>query len=313
MAVDRFTRRFQRELEATGAGPIHLGTPADVRALTRWVLETNGPGPDMHRVLDETIATAGAAEIPVRVLVPPPHPLAVIVYYHGGGWVAGSIDAVVTIARKLAERTSSAIVLVGYRLAPEHPHPAASDDAYAALEWASTRVRDIAGKDVPLMVAGDDAGATLAAGAALRARDEHGPAIDMQVLICPVLDDTVEDPAPDDEPTWIDAAALRWAWDQYVPVPAGRTSPAVSPLHAADLSGLPPAVIVIAEHSPARAGAEGYAARLADAGVTVDAQTHEAQAHGFFMVLALPRGEKAFQQVIKAIRAYCARSTRIPS
>jgi len=313
MAVDRFTRRFHRELEATGAGPIHLGTPADARALYRWVLGTNGPGPDLHRVFDETIAGAGETEVHVRVIVPTPHPLAVIVYYHGGGWVAGSIDSVETIARKLAERTSSAVVLVGYRLAPEHPHPAASDDCYTALEWASTRVRDIAGKDVPLMVAGDDAGATLAAGVALRARDEHGPAIDMQVLICPILDSAVEDPAPPDEPTWIDAAALRWFWDHYVPVCADRATPAVSPLHADDLSGLPAAVIVAAEHSPARAGAEAYAARLADAGVTVDAQTHEAQAHGFFMVLALPRGEKAFQQVIKAIRAYCARSTRVPS
>lgn len=273
----------------------------------------NGPGPAMHRVLDVDVEASDGVSIPVRVLVPVAHARAVVVYYHGGGWVAGSIDESETIARKLAERTSCAFVLVGYRLAPEHPYPAAVDDSYAALEWASKHVRDIAGLDVPLMVAGDDAGGNLAAVVALRARDEDGPPIGMQILICPLMDAHVEESSYNEPDTrsWLGPEAVEWFWEQYLPDLTARSEPASSPLGATDLSDLPPAVVVTAEHSPVRAGGEAYAQRLQDAGVTVNAQRYDGQIHGFFTLLMLPQGEKAFQQVIKAVRAYCARSFQV--
>lgn len=310
MTVDRFNRRFQRELEAEGFAPLHAGTPDDARSTYRHVLAANGPGPSMHRELDDTVSTSDGAQVPVRVLIPVTRPLSVVVYFHGGGWVAGSADAIETIARKLAERTSSAFVLVDYRLAPEHQNLTAGMDCYAAVEWARAQMQEIAGADVPLIVAGDDAGAGLAAGVTLRARDENGPAIDMQVLICPLLDAEVSDAAAGEEQGWLGADAMHWFWDHYVPVVADRADPRLSPLRADDLTGLPAAVVVVAEHSAARSSAETYARRLAEAGVAVDVETYAGQAHGFAMQLTLPIGEKAFQQVIKAVRAYCARPAR---
>jgi len=306
MAVDRFTQSFLEELRDGGAADFHVAGVDAARALYRNVLATNGPGPRMHRVLDDVVRTDDGLAVPVRALVPVPQPLSVVVYLHGGGWVAGSADDAETIARKLAERTSSVFVLVDYRLAPEHPHPAAADDAYAAVQWASDRLADLAGKDVPLMVAGDDVGAALAAMTSVRARDEAGPTIDMQVLVCPVLDADVE-PAEGPSAPWSSPDALRWCWTQYVPEGREQLEPEPFPARTADLAGLPTTVVALAEHSPARAAAEAYARRLEEAGVDVDAQAYQGQVHGFFMVLALPIGEKAFQQVIKAIRAYCAR------
>jgi acetyl esterase len=105
--------------------------------------------------------------------------------------------------------------------------------------------------------------------------------------------------------------ALRWYWDQYVPDPTARSAPEVTPLEASDLSGMPPTVLITAEYSPARSGAEAYAERLRDAGVDVNAQRYERQIHDFFVLLRLPLGERAFQQVIKAVRARWARPARI--
>lgn len=300
---DRWLKRFFRELEGLEVKPMHEGSPDAARAQIRDVAMLNGVGPVMYRVTDDSVATPGGGSVPVRILMPVALPRAVVVYYHGGGWIGGSIDSSETIARKLAERTASAFVLVGYRLAPEDPYPAAVEDAYAALQWVSSRLGEIAGGEVPLIVAGDDAGGNLAAVVALRARDQHGPSIDSQILVCPILGFEADRSIPlDGENLWIGPETIEWFWEQYLP-DAGRDQPHASPLLATDLGGLPPATVVTAEHSPARAGAEQYAQRLRQAGVGVDLQVHHDQIHGFFSTLLLPQGERAFQQVIKAIRA----------
>jgi acetyl esterase len=308
MALDIATRAVLEQMAATGGKPLHESSPEEAREFGKAFAAMAGPAPAMGRVEDHEVAVDGGT-IPVRVLVPRQGARAVIVFFHGGGWVIGSIDESDTMARKLAERTSSAVVLVDYRLAPEHRYPTAVDDSYAALEWAAERLLDITdGRDAPLVVAGDSAGGNLAAVMALRARDRNGPRIDLQVLVYPVTD------ADFDGPSYVDPEnqliltrdAMIWFWDHYVPDAARRAEPDASPLRAATLAGLPPAVVLTAEHDVLRDEGEAYAARLAAEGVPVDVRRHAGQMHGFFTFLPLPGSERGFQHVVKAVRACAA-------
>ena len=262
----------------------------------------------MARVEDHTIEQPDGS-FRIRVLVPIEPPAGVIVYYHGGGWVVGSIDESDTLGRKLAERTSCAVVLVDYRLAPEHRYPVAVDDSYAALEWAAAHMNEIAGGEVPLIVAGDSAGGNLSAVMAVRARDRNGPEIAMQVLIYPVTDANVDRPSyldPENQ-LLLTRDSMIWFFDHYIPDPDRRTEPDASPLYTEDLSGLPPAVVLTAEHDPLRDEGEEYAQRLEDAGVEVNLQRHKGQMHAFFALLMLPGSERGMQQVVRAIRALVVR------
>ena len=297
-------------LEAGGA-PLHESTVDEARAMFAGIADMLGPAPRMHRVDEHTLVRPDG-EVLVRVPPPLEQPAGVIVYYHGGGWVIGSIDESDTVGRKLAERTSCTVVLVDYRLAPEHRYPVAVDDSYAALEWAGERVEELARRDAPLFVAGDSAGGNLAAVMALRARDRGGPTIAAQILIYPVTD------ADFDRPSYTDPAnrllltreGMEWFWAHYVPDAARRVEPDASPLRADDLAGLPPAVVLTAEHDVLRDEGEAYAERLEAAGVAVNFQRHEGQTHGFFTLLMLPGSERGFQQVVKAVRATIAERAR---
>ncbi len=305
MVLDPATTLFLQTM-AEGADPdakpLHEMTPEEARAFGGALADLAGPAPPMARVEEHTIGDEG---VHARVLVPIEPPAGVIVYYHGGGWVLGSIDETDTMARKLAERTSCAVVNVEYRLAPEYRYPTAADDCYAALEWTAAHLDEIADGDVPLFVAGDSAGGNLAAVTAVRARDRNGPEIAMQVLIYPVTDADFEresylDPANE---LLLTRDAMIWFWDHYAPDAAQRSEPDASPLQTPDLSGLPPAVVLTAEHDVLRDEGEAYAARLQAAGVTVDLQRHARQIHGFFTMLMLPGSERGFQHVVKAVRA----------
>jgi acetyl esterase len=258
----------------------------------------------MGRVEDHTVPVDGG-EIAVRVLVPSQPARGVIVYYHGGGWVMCTIDQFDALGRKLAERTSCAVVLVDYRLAPEHRYPTAADDAYAALAWTEERLAEIAGRPgVPLIVAGDSAGGNLAAVVALRARDRQGPRIALQILVYPVLDHNFHRPSyvdPENQQI-LTKEAMQWFWDHYVPEVQRRDEQDASPLRAERLEGLPPTVILTAEHDVLRDEGEAYAERLQQAGVPVDFKRHIGQMHGFFTFLVLPGGERGFQQIVKAVQ-----------
>jgi acetyl esterase len=312
MAVDRATKAILEQMASAGGTPLHEGTPEDARALGKAFAAMAGPAPTMGRIEDHEVPVADGT-VAVRVLVPPQGARGVIVYLHGGGWVIGAIDEFDTMARKLAERTSCAVVLVDYRLAPEYRYPTAVDDSYAALEWTAARLEEITGRaDVPLIVAGDSAGGNLAAVMARRARDGNGPKIALQVLIYPVTD------VDFDRPSYLDPEnqliltrdAMVWFWDHYAPDAARRLEPDASPLRAESLAGLPPAVILTAEHDVLRDEGEAYAERLRDAGVAVDVKRHAGQTHGFFTFLLLPGSERGFQQVVKAVRACTIRHSR---
>ena len=304
MTLDFATAELLQQMAEAGGKPLHESSVEEARALGAGMADLNGPAPPMFRVDEHRLARPDGA-VPIRVLAPLEQPAGVIVYYHGGGWVIGSIDETDTVARKLAERTSCSVVLVDYRLAPEHRYPVAVDDSYAALEWVGEHLADIAGPGAPLFVAGDSAGGNLAAVMALRARDRGGPPIAAQILIYPVTDADFERPSYTDpvNQLLLTHEAMVWFWDHYVPDAARRVDADASPLRAADLSGLPPAVVLTAEHDVLRDEGELYAERLREAGVPVNFMRHEGQTHGFFTLLMLPGSERGFQQVVKAVRA----------
>jgi acetyl esterase len=284
-----------------GGPPLYELSVEDARALPAAVAELIGPGPDVSRVRDITIpVTAGT--VGARVYEPVADPPATVVYYHGGGWVIGTVDEWDAVCRALASESGCRVVSVEYRLAPEHRFPAAADDAYEALVW----IADNLAEGGAAIVAGDSAGGNLAAVAALRARDEGGPEVALQVLVYPVVD---HDFATGSYEQYADAglilnrAEMVWFWDHYAPSIADRSHPHASPLRAADHSGLPPAYVLIAEHDPLRDEGLAYAAKLEAAGVPVTVRRYDDQIHAFFgMVNLMDSANAAVAEVGAAIR-----------
>jgi acetyl esterase len=294
---------FLEEMAAQGVKPIHESTPEEVRGLTAGLAELYGPGPEMARVEDTTIPVEGG-EIKARILVPTDSPRAVFIYYHGGGWViGGNIDEFDTLGRKLAARTNSAVVLVDYRLAPEHRYPVAVDDSYAALEWVHDHRQEIAGGDVPIIVGGDSAGGNLSAIMTQRSRDRGGPPIAFQALVYPVTDADLDNASyrAAENQLMLTRDSMIWFWDHYLPDEARRSETDASPLQAEDFSGLPPAIVLTAEYDVLRDEGEAYADRLAEAGVPVDRHRHPGQMHGFFTLLMVPGHEEAIEQIATSL------------
>ena len=245
-------------------------------------------GPDLPVVRDLPVNGLTA-----RLYQPVPEPPALLVYLHGGGWTVGSLATHDRICRLLASGSGAAVLALGYRLAPEHPWPASIDDTVAALQWVSSRPADLgpaaaavaAGK---VTVGGDSAGGTLATLACLRLRDEDPRALPgLQVLLYANTDLTgSQQPSMREKATGFGdtAAGIRFFISQWVPDEARRGDPGVSPLHAPDLSGLPRALIVTAEHDPLRDEGEAYARRLAEAGVDVEVRREPGLIHNFMML-----------------------------
>jgi acetyl esterase len=173
----------------SGAPPLTDMTPEEARQAPAILMETVGAGPHVAVVRDIEIPGPGGA-IPARVYEPDTDPAGTVVYYHGGGWVIGSVHDWDAVCRALAVASGARLISVDYRLAPEHRFPAATNDAFAALVWASDQH-----PDSPIVVAGDSSGGNLAAVAALRARETGGPEIALQVLVSPVVDCDVTRPS----------------------------------------------------------------------------------------------------------------------
>ena len=287
---------------AAGVPPTWEQTPDEVRAGFGPVREMIGPGPDVASVRDIVIPSQ-AGGIPARVYSPVADPPGTVIYYHGGGWVLGSVDDWDAVCRALAVASGCDLVSVDYRLAPEHRFPAAVDDSYDALVWVAA---NMAGER-PLVVAGDSAGGNLAAVSALRARDSAGPELALQVLVYPVTDHDVDRPSYreyDGRGFIVNRGDMVWFWDHYAPDPAARLNPYASPLRAPDLSRLPPAFMITAEHDPLRDEGFAYADRLRDAKVPVEHRHYGSQIHGFYtMVTVLEDADKAVAESGAAIRA----------
>jgi acetyl esterase len=307
MALDEATAALVAS--ESGRPRVYELTVAQARQLSRARAE--GRARAAARTSDALVPVAGGS-IPVRLVRPSETaPRAVIVFYHGGGWVLGGLDECEPVARALASQTGCAVVCAGYRLAPEYRYPTAVQDAWTVLCWAAARMSEIAGGPVPLIVAGESAGGNLAAVVARWSAERGGPAVALQVLIYPVTDSDTDglsytDPASQ---LLLDQEAMIWFWDQYAPDPAARAHPDASPLQAMFLTGVPPAVIVTAEYDVLRDEGELYAMRLVQAGVPVEHHRFGGQLHGFIArVGELPGSAAGLGYVSEQITAALRRS-----
>jgi acetyl esterase len=279
---------FLTEMAAQGVKPIHESTPEEVRALTAGLSELFGTGPEMARVEDTTIPVEGGS-IAARILVPNGTLRGVFIYYHGGGWViGGNVEEYDTLGRKLAERTGCAVVLVDYRLAPEHRYPVAVDDSYAALEWVAAHLADIAGGPVPIVVGGDSAGGNLSAIVA----QHFGHRLAGQLLIYPAVDMTASFPSIDDngEGLFLTKRHIEWFQGHYIDgTGLDLTDPILSPCYAADgvLAATAPAFVLTAEYDPLRDEGEAYAAKLDSLGVPTKLTRYDGMIHAFYVMKAV--------------------------
>jgi acetyl esterase len=240
------------------------------------------PREEVAAIEDLAVPARGHA-VPVRLYRPgtaTAHgPL--VLYLHGGGWQMGSLDSHDGICRALANRTGFTVLSVDYRRPPEHPFPAAPDDCYAVLAWAVASAEGLGVDPGRVGVAGDSAGGNLAAAVTLRARDEAGPAIAAQVLLYPAttfdLDLGFE---TEFEGLMLFRDEIQWHKNAYLGSAEDELSPEAAPL-AADLRGLPPALVITAEYDPIRPQGELYAERLVVAGVPTRHRRYDGMVHGF--------------------------------
>jgi acetyl esterase len=292
MVLDEATAQVLRAAQDDQAPPLAEQTPRQARESAAERSRNVAPGPAMDSVREMAAPRADGGEVPIRLLVPSAHPRGVIVYAHGGGWVVGSTEEFDPLGRDLAARTGCAVAMVQYRKAPEHPFPAAVEDVWAATQRIGQRIAEIAFDGAPLLVAGDSAGGNLSAVVARRARDAGGPRVAAQVLVYPVVDtatDTASYRAPENQLV-IDLPAMQWCFRHYLPDESTRTHPDAAPLRAESLAGLPPAIVVLAEHDVLLDDGLAYAKRLREAGVPVVERTFAGQMHGFFGMRGLLPG-----------------------
>lgn len=246
-------------VEAMGLGDATASVTGDareVRARARW---QRMPDDDRVRTADGDLAGR-----PVRDYLPADRATGTVLYLHGGGWVMGDLDTNDALCRALAAACGMRLVSLDYRLAPEHPFPAALDDATRALEA-------LAGSG-PLVVAGHSAGGNLAAALAIRSRDGEAPPLAHQALLCPVLDGSMAQPSYAQCVRGLPLTAddMAWYWGHYLPDESARARPLASPLRVADPAGLAPATIVAGGADPLRDEAAAYAKRLAAADVDTE-------------------------------------------
>jgi acetyl esterase/lipase len=281
--LDPLARKLLDEVAASGRPNAHLLPVAEARANFEALFAGLGPGESVEAVADHAIPFAGAA-IRARSYRPagagPGAPL--VVYFHGGGWLLGSIESHDRICRSLANASGAIVLNVGYRVAPEARFPAAADDALAATRWAHANAALLGADADRLAVAGDSAGGNLAAVVCHDLRDAGESIVRFQLLVYPVTtaDLTIGwDMAY--EGYFLYRDELLWHQEHYLTSPADARSPRVSPL-LGDATGLPPAAIQAAECDPLHSQAERYRDLLAAAGVPVAFRSYPGMIHGYF-------------------------------
>jgi acetyl esterase len=280
------------------------GSPDDARALIAKSCAALGPGPDVGRVTELAIPTRSGS-VPGRLFRPLASEHGLIVYLHGGGWLAGTLDGSDALARTLVSRSGCALVLVDYRLAPEHPFPSGLEDVEDAIRWADTYRRSLTGGDISLILAGDSAGANLATVAAASLKHEIDVA--MQLLFYPVTD-TDTDRASyrihgeglrftrNDMIWFLGHYALKDCW----------TDPRIAPLRSNNLAGSPPAWIATAEYDVLLDEGEDYAKRLSAFGVPVELRRYLGVTHGFArMMNILDVADQALHDAAAVISKSC--------
>jgi acetyl esterase len=302
--VDADIRRLLDEADPDAADFWEM-TPAEARDVMDAMVDGMLPPVEVARVTDlvTPAAAAGAADVPAR-LYRPDAPTAgeLFVFIHGGGWQVGSVETYDRPIRRLANDSGMSVLSVDYRLAPEHPFPAALDDCMTTLEWATGHADEIGVDGTFVAVGGDSAGGNLAAAVAQRARDESGPRIDHQLLLYPVVSRRFDTPSYEAfaDGYFLTMASMRSFWQLYL----GDDAPPYADLYAAgDLAGLPPATVFSCGLDPLRDEGEEYADRLARAGVPTTLIRTYGLIHGtWIMDATVRRGFQFGLDVAHALR-----------
>lgn len=276
-------------MEEAGAPAVEDISPAEARAnLDARDGDFYSRPPEVATVANRTIPGPGGA-IPIRVYSPqgvpasPAPPL--VVFYHGGGWVVGSLTSHDPECRELANSSGAVVMAVDYRLAPEHKFPAPVDDCWAACQWAAANAAEIGADPSRIAVCGDSAGGNLSAVVAQLAARAGAPRLALQILIYPVTDTATDTDSYHryGEGYMLTQAAMRHFISTYINDPAEAADPRVSPLLAEDVSGVAPALVVTASHDPLLDDGKAYADKLAAAGVPVEYSCYEGVTHGFHL------------------------------
>ena len=308
MPLDPQARAYLDQMAAV-MPPLDTLTPDVIRgAIQVQVAQAaeQGPSKPVAQVNDRVIP-GPAGEIPVRVYTPEgdgPFPL--LVYVHGGSWVICTLDTHDGLCRRLANQAGCVVVSVDYRLAPEHPFPAAPEDCYAATQWVAAHATTLNGDATRVAVGGDSAGGNLAAVVALLARERGGPPLVFQLLIYPATDLRMGSPSIEEnaEGYGLTKRDMLWFRGHYLRSAADATDPLASPLLAPDLRGVPPALIITAEYDPLWDEGERYGARLREAGVPVTISRYDGMIHGFTgMGAVMDQGTRSVAECAQALRA----------
>jgi acetyl esterase len=287
---------------ASGAAPLTELDAAALRARIRQGDALCASGPDMLDVADRTIDGGPGVRryVPHRVCTD-----TVLVWFHGGGWVTGDFGYSDGFCRMLADALACEVRSIDYRLAPEHPFPAAVDDALHAVRW-------VAAQGHPVLVAGDSAGGNLAAVAAQQLNAEPGIRLMGQLLVYPVLDGDRSRPSYlRNDGLVVGVAEMGWFFDQYIPDDAARHSPRFAPMRAVQLGGLPPTIIAVGGHDPLYDEGVDYATRLRNSGVPVQLLEFPSLVHGFLRLTGpVPAAADAAGRIVTAAAALTRSAAR---
>jgi len=266
--------------------PPEQRTVAAARSALRLLFAPEGrAAPAVGAVRDLVIPGAAGQPMAARLYRPEfAGSLPTLLYLHGGGWIAGDLHAYDCLCRELALASHCIVVAVEYRLAPEHKFPAAPLDCLAALRWVAANAADFGGDPRRLAIGGDSAGGNLAAAVTQLVRDAGGPTLAFQLLVYPVTNHAFDTSSYRDfsEGYLLTRAAMEWHWELYLPSAPDGEAPLASPLRAASLARLPPALVITAEYDPLRDEGEAYARGLREAGVKVDLRRYPGSLHAFF-------------------------------
>ena len=303
MPLDTQIESVMEQVAALGFPPSHTVSAQEARSNAK--ARPRGKGPNVHKVEDIKIPSA-AGPIPARIYTPSNETsLPVLVWFHGGGWVVGDLESADATARHLCNESSSVIISIDYRLAPETKFPGASDDCYTATQWVSENASSLNADPDKIAVGGDSAGGNLAAVVSLMARDKQGPKIGFQLLVYPVTEMNFNTKSYIDnaEGYQLSRDGMIWYWDHYLEDKEAANNPYAAPMKAESLQNLPPALIITAEYDPLRDEGKAYAERLKAEGVTTQYTMYSGMIHGFFgMASVVDKGRAAVKEAADAMR-----------
>lgn len=285
MALDPQARKYLDQMATiTAVSDLSTLTPEEARENSRARLKIRPPGPNVGNVEDRNIE-ADDQIIPTRIYTPSGEgKFPILVWFHGGGWVAGDLDTTDSTARYLCKQANCIVVSVDYQRPPEEKFPRAAEDCYSVTKWLSQNAENINGLSKMIAIGGESAGGNLAAAVSLMCRDRGGPEIVFQLLVYPVIDRNFE------TPSYINCAdgfglsrvMMQWYWNHYLRNDTDANNPYAAPIKATTLENLPPGLIITAEYDPLCDEGEEYAKKLSEASVSVEYTCYKGMIHGFF-------------------------------